>query len=67
MTYAEFDRVNEENGGIYENARNLASATIQMLDSRESRKREIGFYAFQLVEPDAQTEALRYEDVRFGF
>ena len=67
MTYAEFDRVNEENGGIYENARNLASATIQMLDSRESRKREISFYAFQLVEPDAQEESLRYEDIRFGF
>ena len=48
MTYAEFERVNAENDGIYENARNLAAATVRMLDSRDSRKREIQFYAFEL-------------------
>ncbi len=51
MTNAEFERVNTEAGGIYENARNLATATIQMLDARESRKREIIFKAFELVVP----------------
>lgn len=67
MTYEEFERVNAENDGIYENARNLASATIRMLDSNESRKREIRFYAFQLVEPAPRTDALQYEDERFAF
>lgn len=50
MKQSEFARVNVD--GTFENARNLASATIQMLDSRESRKREICFYAFELVEPE---------------
>lgn len=67
MTYAEFERVNAENDGIYENARNLAAATVRMLDSRDSRKREIQFYAFELVEPDASVKTLRYEDIRFSF
>lgn len=52
MTNAEFDRVNTEAGGIYENARNLATATIQMLDAKESSKREIIFKAFELVTPE---------------
>ena len=51
MTNAEFERINEEAGGIYENARNLATATVQMLDANESRKREIIFKAFELVTP----------------
>jgi len=53
MTIAEFERINEEEGGIYQNARNLAGATIQMLDANESRKREIIFKAFKLVVPDS--------------
>ena len=52
MTYAEFERVNAEANGIYENPRNLAAATIQMLDAEESRKREIIFRAFELVTPE---------------
>ena len=52
MTFEEFDRVNAEAGGEYENPRNLASATIQMLDANESRKREIQFKAFELVTPE---------------
>ena len=51
MTYEEFERVNTEAGGIYENPRNLAAATIQMLDAEESRKREIRFIVFELVSP----------------
>lgn len=52
MTFAEFNRVNAENGSIYENPRNLASATIQMFDANESKKREIQFKAFELVTPE---------------
>lgn len=58
MTYREFERVNAEAGGIYENPRNLAAATVQMLDPNESRKREIEFYAFELVEPAPQAKIL---------
>lgn len=49
MTMKEFKRINELVGDLYENPRNLASATIQMLDSNESRKREIVFTAFDVV------------------
>lgn len=52
MTYAEFDRINAEEDGVYENPRNLAAATIQMLDANESRKREIAYKAFELVTPN---------------
>lgn len=51
MKATEFERVNALSGGIYENPRNLASATIQMLDANESKKREINFIAFELVNP----------------
>lgn len=51
MTYKEFERINTEAGGMYENPRNLAAATIQMLDSHESKKREVCFKAFELVTP----------------
>lgn len=54
MANSEFERVNAEAGGIYENARNLATATIQMLDANESRKREIIFKAFELVTPEPE-------------
>ncbi len=55
MTYAEFERVNAEANGTYENPRNLAAATIQMLDAEESRKRGIIFRAFELVTPEPVT------------
>lgn len=51
MSYAEFKRINaslsEEEQ--YKNPRNLANATIMLLDSNEMRKREIWFNAFNLV------------------
>lgn len=68
MSYEEFERINKEAGDIYENARNLASATIQMLDPNESKKREIVFHAFKLVSPganeDLKTEAERFELIK---
>lgn len=56
MTFEEFKKVNAENDGMYENPRNLASATIQMLDADESRKREIRFKAFELVCPEPERD-----------
>lgn len=54
MTYSEFERINQElpPEDQYKNARNLANATLSMLDSREMRKRELWFYAFKLVHSD---------------
>ena len=51
MTYKEFNRVNAELPAEeqYKNPRNLANATISMLDSSEMRKREIWFEGFKLV------------------
>ncbi len=63
MTYKEFERVNAEAGGIYENPRNLAAATVQMLDANESRKREIEFYAFELVSPEPNVGTIQYESL----
>lgn len=58
MSNEEFERVGEG----YENARNLASATIQLLDSRESSKRKIDFTAFELVTPvDKKEMSGRFE------
>ena len=64
MKMAEFERVNALSDGIYENPRNLASATIQMHDSNESRKREICFKAFELVCPEPEEKI--YVDVKGG-
>lgn len=67
MTYAEFTRINAANDGLYQNARNLANSTIQILDSTVSSQREIQFYAFQLVCPEPAEGVLQYEDERFAF
>lgn len=69
MTYKEFERINDEADGEYENPRNLASSTVQSFDPAESSKREIRFFAFKLVEPaeaiaddfDISTEQTRFE------
>ena len=76
MSYAEFERVNEEADGIYENPRNLATANVQMLSANESRKRESQFFAFNLVELEAIPQFaeldktgyfMEMEDDRFRF
>lgn len=58
MTYSEFDRINQElpPEEQYKNPRNLANATLSMLDSREMRKRELWFYAFKLVHADEKIQ-----------
>ena len=52
MNYADFERINDEIEDVeakYKNARNLASATVRLLDSKESAKRPITFTAFDRV------------------
>ena len=51
MAYKEFERINSGLEDPYENPRNLAGATVMMLDSSESKKRKISFLAFELVIP----------------
>ena len=52
MTYSDFNRINEvlPDEQKYKNPRNLASATITMLDPEEVKPRNIQFYAFELVD-----------------
>lgn len=55
MKFSEFERINSlvpETEAKYKNPRNLASSTVRMLDSRESREREIHVFAFDLVFTD---------------
>lgn len=64
MSYEEFDRINsslpvEEQ---FKNPRNLANATISLLDSREMRKRKINFKAFELVEIDTPVNTFSAND-----
>ncbi len=67
MEYAEFERINAEVGGVYENTRNLATATIQMLDANESKKRKITFKAFELVFPEPHEELTRNTNFNLSF
>lgn len=65
MSYAEFERINSslpEEAEHYKNPRNLATATIQLLDSAETSKRKISFRAFKLVHSDALHEACTLEE-----
>lgn len=54
MTYAEFERINEELpvDDKYKNPRNLASGTVRALDSGVCKERRIEFFAFQVVAGD---------------
>ena len=63
MTYTEFNRINNETeeGQKFTNPRNLANATVSMIDSREMRKREIQFYAFSLVAVEGM-EKMTFEE-----
>lgn len=65
MTYTEFNRINSTLpvDEQYKNARNLANATISLLDSNEMRQREIQFHAFELVEKKDTVWDLNNHDV----
>ena len=59
MKFSEFERINSlvpETEAKYKNPRNLASSTVRMLDSRESREREIHVSAFDLVYTDNEEQ-----------
>ena len=55
MTYTEFNKVNNalpDTEAKYKNPRNLASATVRLLDSKESSSRQITSFGFDLVYAD---------------
>ena len=58
MSYSEFNRINDKlpEDEQFANPRNLAAATLTMLDSKEASKRHLMFQAFNLVyiTPDVQ-------------
>lgn len=51
ISHSEFERINESlNEQVkYKNPRNLCSGTIRQLDSKESSKRTVEYYAFSLL------------------
>lgn len=62
MSYQEFERINEalpSGAEPYKNPRNLANASIMLLDSRELAQREIWFHAFKLVSAGAELKGMR--------
>ncbi len=48
MTFAEFDKFNEESEGIYANPRNLAAGSLKHKKSRETARRPLRWVAFDL-------------------
>lgn len=64
MTYAEFERVNTEAGGIYENPRNLIPGTLR---SGEAANRKTSFYAFELVTPEPQAQLIENNSFNLMF
>lgn len=49
ISWAEFNRINEENGDVYTHPRNLASGAVRQLDSNIFESRNVDFLAFTLV------------------
>lgn len=49
ISWVNFDKVNLSLGGDYTHPRNLAAGSVRKLDSGESRKRMLEFWAFDLV------------------
>lgn len=49
ISWANFNKFNEENGGEYAHPRNVASGAVRQLNSLEFKKRHVEFFAFQLV------------------
>ena len=61
MSYSDFNKLNESDDGRaeqYKNPRNLATASIMLLDSNELKGRNVSFFAFQLVHCDQDMPAL---------
>lgn len=56
MTFSDFERLNAENAGLYENARNVVPGTVLDPDSKKSRKKPITFKAFELVSPEKTSD-----------
>ena len=58
MKYRDFERVNNEieDGSKYKNPRNLCVGTVRNLDSEVTAKRNINFFAFNLVSADGFEE-----------
>lgn len=51
MSYSDFKTINKQLGdeNAYQNPRNLAAASIMLLDSNELKLRKVNFFAFNLV------------------
>ena len=68
MSYSEFNRINDQIGSDqqYANPRNLASATLTMIDTKEASERKLMFQAFNLVHLNTYFLEPIDSDERFG-
>lgn len=63
ISWKNFNKFNEANGGIYSHPRNLASGACRQLDYKEFEARNVDFLAFTLVNwKDVDTEIIGYFD-----
>ncbi len=52
ISFPEFKKINEKEGQVYKNPRNLCSGTVRQLDSKAVSDRNVNFFAFSLVHSD---------------
>ena len=62
MSYQEFDRINAntDEDSKYKNPRNLASATLQVLDAKENADRHLQLKAFNLVYMESLSDSVTF-------
>ncbi len=52
ISFSEFKKINEKEGQVYKNPRNLCSGTVRQLDNKAVSDRNVNFVAFSLVSSD---------------
>jgi len=61
ISWADFNKINRRVPAPYSHPRNLAAGSIRLLDPKETRSRNLQFYAFELVAPFLDTVDRTYE------
>ncbi|MCQ2551630.1 MAG: NAD-dependent DNA ligase LigA [Clostridia bacterium] len=67
ITYSDFEKINDELGldAKYKNPRNLCSGSVRQLNPEVTRKRNVHFIAFTLVESEGREFKTRKEQLDF--
>ena len=64
ISWQDFRALNEKLDEPYAHPRNLAAGSVRKLDAKESRKRRLAFFAFDLIS-DHVSGATKWENLRF--